>query len=129
MAYTPTKGSPMPIVPRGNPVENLIDKADALARAIPADLPIAGQAAAVLDAVDATIHSLDPNGLRASQRNAILDPAIDDCLSGDPARVANGVAVCTTFAQDQPAHPIPWERKARWGPVQAGFPDPKPGGQ
>ena len=129
MAYTPTKGSPRPIVPKGNPVEVLLDKLDELAAMVPPGTPFAGQLAAAVQAADTVVHSIDPNGLRGAQRDAILNPAIDNILSGDPARVALGVADCTTFAQDEPSHPVPWEREARWGVVQAGLPDPKPGGQ
>ena len=128
MSYTPTKGSPRPTVPGANIFEVAFLAAENLIAKIPASAALETEIGVVEASISAAMQEIDPNGQKASQRTAILNAAFEDTQSSDPTIKARGVATATTFAQDEPPHPTPWVRDARWICVNADAPDPLPGG-
>jgi len=127
MSYTPIKGSPKPPVPGADPIEVALTKLQGFISS--AAVPLDPSTKAMLTSIETdlllAVQTVDPNGMKASERTAILDAAEAKIAAGD---VAGGVNDAVTFAQDRPPHPTPWERRARWICVQAGAPDPLPGG-
>lgn len=128
MTYTPTKGAPRPQVPGENIVEKAVATVEALVAKIPLSAGLAADIAAVESDLAAVLAEADPDGLKGVERTELLDAAYALTQSADPAVVAQGVAAATAFAQDRPAHPTKWVELARWIVVNAGSPDPLPGG-
>jgi hypothetical protein len=126
MSYTPTKGSPRPSVPGANLVEVVLSAAENLAAKIPVGSPLLGDVQLVLQAAEAAVAAVDPSGMKAGQRTALLTTAEAETHSSDPNVVQQGITDATEFAQDIPAHPVPWVRWARWICVQIGGTDPLP---
>jgi hypothetical protein len=128
MTYIPVKGSAMPPVPGPNIFETAYLAAVNLITKIPVSAGLQSEIGIVEAALSSALQAVDPDGQKANERTAILDAAYTLTQSTTSADVTNGIAQAATFAQDAPAHPTPWVRRARWIVVNAGGSDPLPGG-
>jgi hypothetical protein len=120
MSYVPTKGSPAPSLPSPNAAEQLLAKVEMYVQQAPLSAGYLAILNDIMGGINTVLQAIDPDGQKASQREAILYSALAQGDAGIPALVA--------FATDKPAHPTAYVDWARWACVQLGAPDPLPGG-
>jgi hypothetical protein len=119
--YTPVKGAPAPPLPGPDQLEALVLKVEDYLRNTLAESPEATVLNDIMDGVDAVVAAVNPDGVKGSERTALLSAAYAE----GPTL---GIPMLTVFVMDQPPHPTAWVRWARWAIVQLGGNDPLPNG-